>query len=387
MARPLRVTLKASAAAALDSGQPWVYRENFPAGFSAADGSWLELRVKDRRAFALYSTAGAIAARVFSKKGVPTAAWLEQRARRAYDARALLRREKVSAYRCVNGEGDGLPGVVADLYGAYCVCVTYAAGLEALLPSAVRGFAVPEGLKGALWKSSERDAKLELLSGSAPRQRLIVEEYGVRYFADLKAGHKTGLYLDQRENRRFIAKFAQNKTMLNLYGYTGGFTLHALKAGAVRVCNVDQAEPALEAARENFELNGEKPERHQFVRADVVEYLKATGPGESYDIVVVDPPSFARNKQQRAGALKTYKRLFSLAMRRVNQGGLLAAASCTAQVGPEDFRRMLAEAAQRARRRLQVIHEVGHALDHPVMLQHREGRYLKFVVGRVLSGD
>ena len=175
--------------------------------------------------------------------------------------------------------------------------------------------------------------------------------------------------------------------MLNLYAYTGGFSVVAALAGAQRTTSVDIAEPALARAKDNFSLNGLDPTEHQFIVQDCYEYLKANVfAKKQFDAIVCDPPSMARNRAQLEDALNAYVRINMLGLRLVRHGGFYAASSCTAQVSPEAFRKVLAQAASRARRRAQIVHESGHAWDHPVNLAHPEGRYLKFVVLCVTDG-
>jgi 23S rRNA (cytosine1962-C5)-methyltransferase len=174
--------------------------------------------------------------------------------------------------------------------------------------------------------------------------------------------------------------------VLNLFCYTGAFSLAALRGGASHVTSVDSAKPALQAARENFELNGFDPEKHEFVYRDAFEWLaEARTKQASFDLVVSDPPSFARRREQLPAALKAYRRLSVAGLRVTREGGLYAAASCTSLLSPERFKQMLCEAAQRANVHFQVVHEAGQAVDHPVLVGHPEARYLKFVTGRVLS--
>jgi 23S rRNA (cytosine1962-C5)-methyltransferase len=194
------------------------------------------------------------------------------------------------------------------------------------------------------------------------------------------------LFLDHRDNREFVRGVSADKRVLNLFAYTGAFSLFAALGGAKHVTSVDAAAPSMAAARENFALNGLPAEPHAFAVADVYEYLQQSqARRESFDVVICDPPSFAKNKEQKGGARKAYVRLNARGLASVERGGLYAAASCTGPVAPEEFREVLAEAADVAKRRFQIIHEAGQAIDHPVMAHHVEGRYLKFMVGHVLD--
>jgi 23S rRNA (cytosine1962-C5)-methyltransferase len=215
---------------------------------------------------------------------------------------------------------------------------------------------------------------------------LVIQEHGLYFRADLRQGQKTGLFLDQRENRHMIEAMASGLTVLNCFAYTGGFSLYALRGGAAEVISVDIGRGLAEAAADNIALNRLDAGRHSFVTEDCFSlldgYVKA---GRHFQMVILDPPSFARAKGSAYAALRAYTRLNALAMRCVEPGGLLVTSSCTSQVGPEAFRSMLGEAATAAQRRAQIICEVGQPADHPVPACFPEGRYLKFIVARVLA--
>jgi 23S rRNA (cytosine1962-C5)-methyltransferase len=210
---------------------------------------------------------------------------------------------------------------------------------------------------------------------------VLVEEHGLSLAVDLRRGQKTGLFLDQRENRFYVEGRAAGARVLNLFGYTGGFSLSAARGGALHVTTVDVAPDAIAAARENFALNGFDPARHAFVVDDVFDYLKkADERGDRFDVVVCDPPSFARRQAQIEKAASAYVRLHTAGLRVTRPGGLYAAGSCTARVSASDFHEILARAGRNARRRCRIVHDAGQPADHPVLLGHPEGRYLKFVV-------
>jgi 23S rRNA (cytosine1962-C5)-methyltransferase len=275
--------------------------------------------------------------------------------------------------------------VVVDRYGDHALLVTYATAVSTIVPAIAESIE-SLGVVKALLTRREGDGGLEPLFGSVPEAPIVVDEHGVRLQVDLAHGQKTGLFLDQRDNRRFVGNLSAGRRVLNLFSYTGGFSLHAVKGGAPAVTSVDSAAPAMQAARENFALNGFSTDGHEFVVADVFEHLgRVQQARQRFDLVICDPPSFAKSKEQRERALTAYVRLNAQALGAVERNGLYAAASCTSQIGPEAFIRMLGEAAQKAKRRLQIIHEAGQAIDHPQFAGHPEGRYLKFVVGRVLD--
>jgi 23S rRNA (cytosine1962-C5)-methyltransferase len=228
---------------------------------------------------------------------------------------------------------------------------------------------------------------LEPLWGELPPPEETVFEHGLRFQADLYRGQKTGLFLDHRDHRQWLRGVAAGRRVLNLFSYTGAFGVYALAGGAAEVLSVDIAEGAVQQAHRTVALNGLEVDRHEPWAADVFELLpRLAERRERYDLVVLDPPSLARNAEQRRRAQRAYLRLNRSAFRVVEPGGMLVTASCTAQVAPEAFQRVVAEAAQAAGVRAQLIVERGQPLDHPVPTSFPEGRYLKFLAYRVLAG-
>ncbi|MEZ4228854.1 MAG: class I SAM-dependent rRNA methyltransferase [Polyangiaceae bacterium] len=369
---------------ALLAGHPWVYRDHVQRGFRAATGAWVELECERFKGYALWDNEGPIALRVYSRKRVPDEQWLAQRIAEAHELRRARLGSDTNAYRWLFGEGDGVPGLVVDRYADHNVVLTYAPSVSRLLPWLVPALDAVHPARGTVHK---RGGELSLLAGEMPGPRVEVLENGVRFRVAIGEGQKSGLFLDQRENRAHIETLAAGKRVLNLFSYTGGFSLYAARGGATSVTSVDVSRGALDDARASFELNGFSLENSEFVAEDVFEYLeRAAKQGRRFDLVICDPPSFAKSRDQLRKALRAYERVNRLALKLVESGGLFASASCTSQVSPEAFRGVLGEAAGRAKVRLQMIHEAGHAVDHPVMAGHVEGRYLKYVVSRVLSG-
>jgi 23S rRNA (cytosine1962-C5)-methyltransferase len=372
----------------LQAGHPWVYRDHVPRGFQAASGTWVKVRAGGYSAFALWDETSKIALRLFSERMVPDPAWVRERVAAALALRRALLDEQTSAYRLLYGEGDGIPGLTVDVYGPFAVIVTYADSLETLVPWVVRALVELLKLHGVVRRARVKDGeppRLEALHGRLPPRDLIIVEHGLRMHVDLFSGQKTGLFLDHRDNRLFLSKLCAGKRVLNLFSYTGAFSLYAARAGATSVTSVDLSEPAARAARSNFELNGLDPEQHEFLAEDVFEFLeRQKQAGVSYDVVICDPPSFANSREQQKNALRAYVSVNSAGLRVLEPNGIYAAASCTAQVSLEAFRGVLAEAAVNAKRRLQIFRDAGHAADHPIFAGHPEGRYLKFLALRAL---
>ena len=394
------ITIDPSLRARLQQGHPWIYRNHVSGGERLRSGQWVRVRCGGWVAYGLWDARSAIAVRVFSRTAVPDADWFGERVWEAWDARAAIRNSipATSAYRWIYGEGDGLPGLVVDRYGDYAVIHTYAESVQAIVApvaAAMRG--CDPDLRGVSLHQRPQDdeegdpgvppavAGLRPLWGDLPPDDLVIQEHGLYFRADLRHGQKTGLFLDQRENRRAIESLSSGLTVLNCFAYTGGFSLYALRGGADTVISVDSGHGLAEATADNIALNRLEARRHNFITEDCFglldSYVKA---GRRFQMVILDPPSFARTKGGAYAAQRAYTRLNALAMRCIEPGGLLVTSSCTSQIGPEGFRSMLGESAVAAPRRAQIIYEVGQPADHPVPVSFPEGRYLKFVVARVL---
>ncbi|PDV99047.1 class I SAM-dependent rRNA methyltransferase [Candidatus Chloroploca asiatica] len=394
------VTVEASLRARLAQGHPWVYRNHVRGGDRLPSGTWVQVRCGNLLAYGLWDAQSAIALRIFSLASCPDAAWVADRVWDAWTLRAPLREQSATtAYRWIYGEGDGLPGLVADRYGDYVVLQTYAESVQTLVPLVVsalltcdrdlRGIVLRERVteEGTDEPSSVPDHphRVRLLWGEMPPDELVVQEHGLFLSANLLRGQKTGLFLDHRENRRLVESLASGREVLNCFAYTGAFSLYALRGGAARVVSVDSGHGLAQATDANLALNGMAAANHRFVTEDCFALLdRYAKTRQLFQVLILDPPSFARQKSSSHAASRAYTRLNSLALRCLEPGGLLVSASCTSQMSPEHFRSMLAEAATQTRTRLQILHETGQPLDHPVPAGFPEGRYLKFVVARAL---
>jgi 23S rRNA (cytosine1962-C5)-methyltransferase len=283
---------------------------------------------------------------------------------------------------------------VVDLYAGFAVLKLYSAGLtpyRVLLVEALKA-AVP-GLRGVLGRDEvgRDDAEGEdtsagsarVLSGEEPPPLISIQERGARFLVDAWRGQKTGFFLDQRENRRLIRQLAWNRDVLNCFSFTGGFSVNAALGGARSVFSVDQDQDAVALSRENFARNGIPPERHDFLAADVFELLASfKAEGRTFDLVILDPPAFAKSQKAVQAAIDGYASLNRQALAVLRPSGLLATASCSARVSPDAFFGAVKEAAYKAGVDLQLVAERYQPPDHPIRLQFPEGRYLKFYVLR-----
>ena len=304
-------------------------------------------------------------------------------------ARLLMPSTETNAYRLINSEGDGLPGLVVDVYNDVCAVQFTALGMklreievydalsELLKPRAIvevsaGGFAQVEG-----FASATRAVRGDDGAASSVRCR----ENGIQLEVDPLHGQKTGMFLDQRENRRMLGTLAKDARVLDVYTYAGGFALNALKGGAKSATCVDASGRALERVRAHAELNGMSA--IETIEADAFRFLESARP-RSFDIVVLDPPKFARARKDLDAAMKGYQRLNALGMNACSEGALLATCSCSQLVDGETFERVIAGAAKDAGRRVQLLEVASQGMDHPVPPAFPEGRYLKFVLCRVV---
>ena len=369
---------------ALASGHPWIYRDKLPP-HDLAPGDWVRLEAGAASAVGLYDGEGAIGVRLFSRDAVPDAAWLRERVRAAVAARADLVAAGHTAYRLLHGEGDGLPAIVADRYGRFAVMQAHAASVLPLLEPIAKTLLREVGLKGVALRDADG---LTSLAGSLPPPEETVREHGLSFLVDMRHGQKTGLFLDHREHRAAVRQMASGLRVLNLFAYAGGFSVYALAGGASEVWSADVAEPALRDAERNVALNRAEASgrwgAHHVVREDVFALLpRLASQGERFDLVVLDPPSLARRKSGRSRAESAYRTLNEGAARLVVPGGMLATASCTAQVSPRAFEAAARAGIRTAGRHERLLHRGGQPADHPVPKRFPEGRYLKFLTYRL----
>jgi 23S rRNA (cytosine1962-C5)-methyltransferase len=267
----ITLELPSTLKARLQQGHPWVYRNHVPSTSPHPSGTWLQVRCGSFVAYGLWDSQSQIAVRVFSQRTVPGADWVADRVSEAWDLRTPVRASSTTAYRWIYGESDGLPGIVVDLYGEYAVIRSYVDSVERLVPWVADALHAHAALQGILWRRAAAGA--EPYWGRLPPGDLIVEEHGLLFHADLFSGQKTGLFLDQRENRRALAPWCQDKTVLDCFCYTGGFSLYAARAGATSITACDVAAGAIEAAQRNFSLNDLPQDQHTFRIQDTFKTL------------------------------------------------------------------------------------------------------------------
>jgi 23S rRNA (cytosine1962-C5)-methyltransferase len=384
----------------LRAGHPWVFRkavEKAPKALPA--GAIVDVTDEGRFvARGYYDPRSAITVRILTREAAEAvdAAFWRRRIARALALRGDLV-HGTTGFRMVHGESDGLPGVVADRYGAFAVVKLYSAGLTPHRQAIVEALrAEAGGLEGIYGRDEiPRDDDEEeggapagrVLWGAEPPERIEIDEHGMKLLVDVRRGQKTGHFLDQRENRRMVRDLARGRAeALNLFSYTGGFSVAAALGGAGHVVSVDVDRDAVALARENFRANGLDPADHAFAAEDAFELLaRHKREGRRFELVVCDPPAFAKSQRAVDAAIAGYASLNRAALAVLAPGGLLVTASCSARVSAEQFADAVKEAAFKARVELQLVRETRQPPDHPVSPQFREGRYLKCLVLRRAS--
>jgi 23S rRNA (cytosine1962-C5)-methyltransferase len=304
----------------------------------------------------------------------------------------LIAGEGPHGVRLVNAESDGLPGIIVDRYGEYLVVQFLTTGAEYWKAAIVEALSRLEGVSG-VYERSDADVREKeglpklagVLAGVEPPDLVEIREGPCRFLVDVKRGHKTGFYLDQRENRAMTPEFARGAAMLNCFSYTGGFGVAALAAGAVAATNVDSSAPALNLARRNAELNGFDESVLENVEGDAFAVMrKWRDEGRVFDLIVLDPPKFAESKANLARASRGYKDINWLAFRLLGPGGILFTFSCSGLMSPELFQKIVSDAALDAGCEAQIIRRLAQASDHPTLLSFPESSYLKGFICRVM---
>lgn len=382
MAR-LKIKLSRNLRRSILRGHPWVYKDALvpPPKTEAAQLAQI-LDAKGELAWAIYDPHGPLSLRILSTdKAPPTPALFSARFQTAWALRTAIRRPGTNAYRLFNGEGDLLPGLICDIYGNIAIVQFDGRGPREFWDHQMiaQWLMQNAGVDTVLEKNRRSEERsVELLSGTLPQSfEVEIQENGVRFKVNLEKGQKTGFFLDQRDNRDFVRSNAAGKSVLNLFSYTGGFSVYAGLGAATRVASLDVSKGAIHMAIDNWKLNGLDPSKHEGLGVDVFEYLRQ--PGEQWDHIVVDPPSMGHAEAGRETAKAKYVELFAAAAGRVRKGGQLSLSSCSSHVSFEDFFQIIEECLSQARRRGRITRVSGQGADHPFPHACFELRYLKFV--------
>jgi len=353
------------------------------------DGDWVEVKGNKNKTLAYgHYQKGSITIRVLSfETETPDQDFWIKKIKAAYALRASshLPNEYTNSYRLIHAEGDGLPGLVIDIYNGVAVVQAHSAGMQAdreEISNALQNV-FGKTLHAIYYKNAakegSKDGEYLFGMGVVPH---VVNEHGNKFYVDWELGQKTGFFLDQRENRNLLGEFSKSKKVLNTFCYTGGFSVYALQAGAEVVHSVDASEKAVILTRKNIELNGFDPMQHECYTLDTFEFLKDKK--DVYDVIILDPPAFAKHKEAKHQAMKGYQRLNAEAMRTIKSGGIILTFSCSQVVDRQLFYDTVVSAAIQAGRQIKVLHHLSQPADHPVSIFHPEGEYLKGLVLYIL---
>lgn len=332
---------------------------------------------------------GSIAVRVLSfedqEVGVP---FWTRRIAEAYAVRrslGIIDGTYNNVYRLVHGEGDRLPGLIVDVYGHTAVMQAHSVGIhncrEQIADALMQ---VLDGTVDSIYYKSETTLPFKadlgpensFIRGSSADN--VATEYGLQFHIDWLKGQKTGFFVDQRENRRLLESYAKGRSVLNMFCYTGGFSVYAMRGGATLVHSVDSSAKAIDLTNQNIALNFPDDKRHQAYAEDAFKYMERAG--TDYDLIVLDPPAFAKHKDALRNALKGYTKLNAKAFEKIKPGGILFTFSCSQAVNKDQFRLAVFTAAAQSRRHVRILHQLHQPADHPINIYHPEGEYLKGLV-------
>ena len=389
--QPVKLNLARDRTRMLKQGYPWIYRDWLEELPAAPAGSRALVRDKDGSllAFGMYDSVGPLAVRVcaLERERLDDELILAKLDAALALRQTLFDEAATNGFRLINGEGDGLPGLTCDLYARHAVL-----RLDGDAPA---GFwnvdAVADWLAGRLaienvflkYRSDAR-SRGRAVRGSIPAEPIQFLENGKHFQADLVHGQKSGFFFDHRDNRARIGALANGRSVLNLFAYTGGFSVYAGVAGASDVTSVDLAKPAMEEAQRNWLLNALPPQLHHTLATDAFEFLEAARAAKrSWELVIVDPPSFAPAERHVQKAVASYQALFVAALHVLTSGGIVALSSCSSHVSLPMFFELIEAAVSKARRRAVVLGVYGQPTDHPFPLACRELQYLKLVLLQV----
>ncbi|MBT3648461.1 MAG: class I SAM-dependent rRNA methyltransferase [Flavobacteriales bacterium] len=326
-------------------------------------------------------SSGSLCIKILSfENDVIDAEWFLNRLKKAKVLREELNlpSSQTNCFRLVHGEGDGLAGLIIDIYDEIAVIQTHSAGMKRSLES-IKSALLELGYQRIVLKPVGKE-KSTVLSGTIEEREKVLE-LGLTYHIDILHGQKTGFFIDQRNSRDLVKSYSKGRKMLNVFSYTGGFSIASLAGGGTEAVSLDASAKALELAEENAALNGFS-ERHQAIKADAVPFLESNSLDE-YDLIVLDPPAFAKHKSARHNAIQAYRRINEAAIKGIASGGILFTFSCSQVIDRQMFYDTIISAAIQARREVKVLYHLRQPEDHPVNIFHPEGEYLKGLVLKI----
>ncbi len=382
-----QVVLKKGREASVKRFHPWIFSGAiFSKDDHLTDGDWVEVKDGWRNTLgAGHYQQGTISVRILSfSQEIPTASIYADKIAEAFKQRLVSKviTSATDSYRLVHGEGDGLPGLIVDVYNGVAVLQAHSIGMHRdreLISAAIQ--TALGGQIGAVFYKNQgilpEKGQNAYLSGMSPVPH-IIQEHGNKFYVDWEEGQKTGFFLDQRENRKLVGEMARGASVLNTFCYTGGFSVYALNGGALQVHSVDASEKAVRLTEKNLSLNGYDPERNSCYAMDTFDFLKDKK--DEYDFIILDPPAFAKHKDARHQAMKGYQRLNAEAFKVIKAHGIIFTFSCSQVVDRQLFKDTVVSSAIQAGREIKILHHLSQPADHPVSIYHPEGEYLKGLV-------
>lgn len=389
-----KITLRKNKEKSVKRYHPWIYSgavQNLPDDLF--DGEIVEVYDCDEKFLAIgHYQPESIAVRIlsFEKQEINQEFW-NNKIKKAIDFRKSLGffdNDETNAFRLINGEGDDLPGLIADFYNGLVVVQCFSAGMYFQLSEIVEALKqnIPD-LKTIYNKSftklprNFKNKKEDGFLWGTIENPVQIKENNLNFSVNFIEGQKSGFFIDQRCNRNLLGQFAKDKTVANLYGYTGGFSVYAAKNGAKKVINVDSSEKALITAEDNYKLNNVE-EKIENIESDVAKFLDETT--EKFDVIVLDPPAFSKNHKHRDKAMRAYKKINSKALDKINSGGFLFTFSCSKAITANDLRQSIFVAAASSGKNIKIVHQLHQSSDHPISIFHPESEHLKGFVLQVL---
>lgn len=386
-----KIIIKKGRERSLVNRHPWIYSGAIQAMPDAELGEILSIYSFDNRliGYGFYAPGTQIVSRVFEythhETNVLSQTYWTEKFKKAYQIRKrFIISEKTNAFRLINAEGDFFSGLIADVYMDTVVLQILIRGVEKILDFII--VALNElGFEKIYLKAKDVAGRLEnverkkgWISEKKGDTQIEIIENGIKFLVNIESGQKTGFFLDQRDARQLIKQYAKGAKVCNTFSYSGGFSLYALNAGADTVHSVDSSKIAVELIEKNLELNNIAQERHQSYAEDVFKFLKNTE--NKYDLIVLDPPAFAKTAKAVPNATRGYKELNLTAFRNINPGGIVFTFSCSQKITRDLFRKIVFGAAADAGRNIRILHQTTQPPDHPINIYHPENEYLKGLV-------
>lgn len=390
MADRIKIVLKSGKEQSVRRYHPWIFSGAIKKTYGyPGEGDLVDVYDnKDTFLATGHYAPGSIAIRIltFEQKTIDNS-FFREKIKRAIDYRksiGIIGNPEINVYRLVHGEGDGLPGLIIDYYNGVAVMQQHSLGfykirkeISSILAELLGDqlVAIYDKSEGTLPHMADVNPKNEFLYGNSGPASVI--ENGYKFRIDWTTGQKTGFFIDQRDNRKLIEKYSDGRDVLNMFGYTGGFSVYAMKNASL-VHTVDSSFSAIELANENIKLNFGEDKRHEAIKTDAFEYLENIK--DKYDLIILDPPAFAKHNNVLSNALQGYKRLNIKAIEQIRPGGIIFTFSCSQVVSRENFRKSVFAAAANTGRNVRILHQMSQPPDHPVNIYHPESEYLKGLV-------